>query len=56
VADAVAKVLGVRDDMPGSLTDRLAAALRDGRTLLVLDNCEHVVNEAAELAGALLRG
>ncbi|MGN9785706.1 BTAD domain-containing putative transcriptional regulator [Nonomuraea sp. ZG12] len=55
VADAVAKVLGVRDDMPGSLSDRLATALRDGRTLLVLDNCEHVVDEVAELAGALLR-
>lgn len=55
VADAVAKVLGVRDDVPGALTDRLAAALRGGRTLLVLDNCEHVVDEVAELAGTLLR-
>ncbi|GGP00527.1 SARP family transcriptional regulator [Nonomuraea glycinis] len=55
VADAVAKVLGVRDDVPGALTDRLAGALRDGRTLLVLDNCEHVVDEVAELAGVLLR-
>ena len=55
MADAVAKVLGVRDDVPGALTDRLAGALRDGRTLLVLDNCEHVVDEVAELAGVLLR-
>lgn len=34
---------------------RLAAALRDRRTLLVLDNCEHVVDAAAELAELLLR-
>ncbi|MFD0427939.1 ATP-binding protein [Streptomyces zhihengii] len=34
---------------------RLAAALRDRRVLLVLDNCEHVVDAAAELAALILR-
>ncbi|MGW0537018.1 AfsR/SARP family transcriptional regulator [Streptomyces sp. NPDC003032] len=47
---------------PGSATgsatgsvERLAAALREHRTLLVLDNCEQVVEQAAALADALLR-
>jgi predicted ATPase len=34
---------------------RLAVALRRRRTLLVLDNCEHVVDEAADLVELLLR-
>ncbi|MEU4229658.1 BTAD domain-containing putative transcriptional regulator [Nonomuraea sp. NPDC026600] len=70
VAEAVASVLGVRDDLPGSVVDRhggepvdlpgsavdrLAAALRTRATLLVLDNCEHVVDQVAELAERLLR-
>lgn len=38
-----------------SLPHRLAAALRDRRTLLVLDNCEHVIDAAAELTELLLR-
>ncbi|MFI5480665.1 BTAD domain-containing putative transcriptional regulator [Streptomyces rubiginosohelvolus] len=38
-----------------SLPHRLAAVLRDRRTLLVLDNCEHVVDAAARLAELLLR-
>ncbi|WP_067833523.1 BTAD domain-containing putative transcriptional regulator [Actinomadura kijaniata] len=57
VARAVAAVLGVRDDAPDAapLAERLAAALRDRRPLLVLDNCEHVVRSAAALADRLLR-
>ncbi|MEV1172759.1 BTAD domain-containing putative transcriptional regulator [Nonomuraea sp. NPDC049784] len=57
----VAVVLGVRDDVPSSLgvphslADRLIAALRDRRIVLVLDNCEHIVEPAAELAELLLR-
>ncbi|MFE9238722.1 BTAD domain-containing putative transcriptional regulator [Streptomyces sp. NPDC007007] len=38
-----------------SLPDRLAAVLRDRRTLLVLDNCEHVADAAARLTELLLR-
>jgi predicted ATPase/DNA-binding SARP family transcriptional activator len=34
---------------------RLVDAMRGRRLLLVLDNCEHVVDQAAELAGRLLR-
>lgn len=65
LAQVVAATLGIRDDAPrppqgpgtgaASLPHRLAAALRDRRTLLVLDNCEHVVDAAAELSELLLR-
>jgi len=62
-AEAVMTVLGIREDAPPSprgngpmgRTGRLSSALRDQRLLLVLDNCEHVVEPVAELAAALLR-
>ncbi|OXM72663.1 BTAD domain-containing putative transcriptional regulator [Amycolatopsis sp. KNN50.9b] len=52
-AEAVAAVLGVRDDA-GDLTARLADAVRGRRLLLVLDNCEHLVEPVAALAARLL--
>lgn len=56
LAPAVAAALGLRDDATrGSALDGLAELLRDRRLLLLLDNCEHVVDEAAELAARLLR-
>ena len=39
------------DPLPG-----LVAALRDKRMLLLLDNCEHVIDAAASLAAAVLSG
>ncbi|MFD3609805.1 BTAD domain-containing putative transcriptional regulator [Streptomyces atroolivaceus] len=58
--------LDLRDDTAGgpatpgasdraSLVDRLAAALRDRRMLLVLDNCEHLVEAVAAWVEPLLR-
>ncbi|MFG2175299.1 BTAD domain-containing putative transcriptional regulator [Streptomyces niveus] len=57
VAGAVAAALGLRDDAAAATTpeDRVAAALRERRTLLVLDNCEHIVEPVARLAERLLR-
>lgn len=57
VAGAVAAALGLRDDAAAATTadDRVAAALRERRTLLVLDNCEHIVAPVARLAERLLR-
>ncbi|WP_344891241.1 BTAD domain-containing putative transcriptional regulator, partial [Nonomuraea antimicrobica] len=64
LAEVVAATLGVRDDAspgplpdrrPRTLLDRLSDTLRSQRLLLVLDNCEHVIEAAADLARALLR-
>ncbi|WP_433247106.1 BTAD domain-containing putative transcriptional regulator [Streptosporangium sp. CA-135522] len=64
VAEAVAVALDIRDDTgpgpflagrPAPLVDRLAEALRARRLLLVLDNCEHVIEPVSELARLLLR-
>ncbi|MFF2570365.1 BTAD domain-containing putative transcriptional regulator [Streptomyces sp. NPDC058084] len=52
VAGAFARALGVRDAAP----DRLVQALVDRPVLLVADNCEHVVTEAAVLVRQLLAG
>ncbi|MFJ9811576.1 BTAD domain-containing putative transcriptional regulator [Streptomyces sp. NPDC101158] len=52
VAGAFARALGVRDAAP----DRLVQALADRPVLLVADNCEHVVTEAAVLVRELLAG
>ncbi|MGV9770942.1 BTAD domain-containing putative transcriptional regulator [Streptosporangium sp. NPDC003464] len=54
LAEAVLVALDIREDSAGVLP-RLADALRGRRMLLVLDNCEHVVDQAAELTEALLR-
>ncbi len=55
VPQAAASVLGVRE-MPGTtLTESLTAYLGSRKTLLVLDNCEHLVEASAPLAEALLR-
>jgi predicted ATPase/DNA-binding SARP family transcriptional activator len=59
VAPAVAAVIGVRPGPGREIVHAIAESLRgaDGRrrTLLVLDNCEHVVTAAAALADSLLR-
>ncbi|MFB9903805.1 BTAD domain-containing putative transcriptional regulator [Allokutzneria oryzae] len=58
VVEAIATVLGVRDDAttsPLPLLDRLVESLRSKRILLVLDNCEHVVEPVASLVELLLR-
>src|SRR5438046_2082806 len=52
----VADALGVRRDGIRSAGDALLEALRDWDALLVLDNCEHLVEACARLAEALLVG
>ncbi|HUP43115.1 MAG TPA: BTAD domain-containing putative transcriptional regulator [Thermoanaerobaculia bacterium] len=56
LAEHVAAVLRLREEPGRSATDTLLAALRERPLLLVLDNCEHLVDACAELAGTLLRG
>jgi predicted ATPase/DNA-binding SARP family transcriptional activator len=53
--DAVMTALGLRDDSSKLPSDLLADALRASRTLLILDNCEHVVDQVATLAAHLLK-
>jgi predicted ATPase/DNA-binding SARP family transcriptional activator/DNA-binding CsgD family transcriptional regulator len=54
VAHAVATALGVQEQPEGPLTDTLAEFLRAKRALLVLDNCEHLVDAVARLVDILL--
>ncbi|WP_434597075.1 BTAD domain-containing putative transcriptional regulator [Streptomyces sp. A5-4] len=55
---AVLAALGVREsgfhDRAGDATERLLSALEGRELLLLLDNCEHLVEGAARLAGLLL--
>ncbi|MBP2328569.1 putative ATPase [Kibdelosporangium banguiense] len=50
----VADVLGLQDQSARSTVDILFDYLRDKQLLLVLDNCEHLVDTSAILADALL--
>ena len=54
VPQAVAQALGLRPDGARPLTDVLADYLRPRCVLLVLDNCEHLVDSCAQLAEWLL--
>ncbi len=53
VPRAVADVLGVKENPARTLTRSIVAVLQSRRVLLVLDNCEHVVDGAAALTHAL---
>jgi predicted ATPase len=55
VPQAVAAVLGVRPDPGRDVTDAVAEAVRARRALLVLDNCEHVIDAVTPLVERLLR-
>ncbi|WNZ10840.1 LuxR C-terminal-related transcriptional regulator [Streptomyces sp. 11x1] len=54
VVGATAAALGVGDVGSGSVVEKLAAHLSRRHALIVLDNCEHVVDASAELAQVLL--
>ncbi|SEG93768.1 Predicted ATPase [Nonomuraea solani] len=54
VEQEIARVLGVREEPGRPLFDTVAARLRDLRCLLLLDNCEHLVDRCAEVTAALI--
>ncbi|MDT5392023.1 MAG: hypothetical protein QOE04_5664, partial [Mycobacterium sp.] len=54
VPDAVAAVLGITQQSGKTVSESLAAALEGRSRLLVFDNCEHVLDSAAELIEAIL--
>ena len=55
IAGVLASALGVRESEGKSTLDQVVEHLRERKTLLVLDNCEHVIEEAARIADAVLR-
>ena len=55
VARAVATAVGLEERALRSLEDQLVEHLAHRHLLLVLDNCEHVVEAAAAVAGRLVR-
>jgi predicted ATPase len=55
VPDAVAAVLGITQQPGKTVSESVAAALEGRLRLLVFDNCEHVLDAAADLIEAILR-
>jgi predicted ATPase/DNA-binding CsgD family transcriptional regulator len=55
VAAAVASALGIGDQRGRSIEDAVATSIGDGDTLLVLDNCEHVVDGVVPFVERLMR-
>jgi len=54
VPQAVASVLGVKEEAGRPVADALKKHVKDRRALLILDNCEHLVQACAELTKQLL--
>jgi predicted ATPase/class 3 adenylate cyclase len=55
VAQSVASALGLREEPGRDLTETVTNNLRTKALLLILDNCEHLVEACARLADTLLR-
>jgi predicted ATPase len=56
VPQAIAAALGVREQAGRHILETIGDAMRHRRLLLVLDNCEHLVEACAQGADTLLRG
>jgi len=55
VASETARVLGVREEPGRPLTQTLCAHLKTRKLMIILDNCEQVIDASADLANAILR-
>ena len=55
VTDAIANAVGTKVEQGRSVIDVLVRSLEGTKTLIILDNCEHVVKPCAEAVTALLR-
>lgn len=55
VVSTVASVLGVKEETGKPILTTLTDSLKDKKLLLLLDNCEHVLDASAKLADALIR-
>ena len=56
IVDVLAETLGVRQQRGNTLLASVVAAFRDADALVVLDNCEHVLRSAADVATTLRTG
>lgn len=56
LASTVAGALDVKLDAAGAAVDQLVAALASRTELLVLDNCEHLIDAVSDLVSVILRG
>ena len=54
VASEAAQALGLREEPDRPLVQTLCAHLKTRRVLLILDNCEHLIKAAADLAHAIV--
>ena len=55
ISPTIGAILGVSLGASSAPNTALAAALRTKQLLLILDNCEHVIEQAARIAEALTR-
>lgn len=55
VARQVADVLGISDEGDGSVTDAVCEHVGERTMLFVVDNCEHLLDDAARMIDTLLR-
>jgi predicted ATPase/DNA-binding CsgD family transcriptional regulator len=55
VSSAVLAALGLRDQAGAEPLARLCSYLKDKELLLVLDNCEHLIEAAAQLVSAVIQ-
>jgi class 3 adenylate cyclase/energy-coupling factor transporter ATP-binding protein EcfA2 len=55
VPQAVANVLGAKEEPGKSISQTLVEWLKKKNLLLVLDNCEHLLEECAKVADAIIR-
>ncbi|MEO9135500.1 MAG: tetratricopeptide repeat protein [Casimicrobiaceae bacterium] len=55
VPQAVASVLGVKEELGRSVSQALIRHCGDRKLMLILDNCEHLIDACAALAAALLQ-
>ncbi|MBV9233097.1 MAG: hypothetical protein JO030_03560, partial [Candidatus Eremiobacteraeota bacterium] len=56
IPTAIAKALRMRDESGRPVLDALLEYLKGRRLLLIVDNCEHVIEEARRVVAAILRG
>ena len=56
VANAVLAALDLRDQAGAAPAELLVSCLKDRELLLVLDNCEHLIDAVARIAGDIVRG